>query len=235
MEVHVVITEKDLDEKTVNIVEQKVVAKQTEDTNTVQFTKQLKEVDASTISHFVVSEINQDKNPSNKIVALTGWKIFGQWYGDSPDNSNYIDPFTGEVIIKGEYTPPAPESSRSIIRVTEQYEGHVIEFLNITNDLDYTIFESVGNFFADDGLAPEVTDNGDSKSYKFISRQASIARTNAFKLRFRDTEKNRYIYQMNRTKFDGDLSVYEYDLGEAPATLVGTPIPEREDPYALSY
>lgn len=116
MEVHVVVTANDLDEKTVNIVEQKVVAEQTQDTNTVQFTEQLKEVEISQISHLVFSEINQDKNSSNKIVVCTGWKIGDKYYGDRPDDGKYINPFTGEELTKGEPILEPDNSKVSLVQ-----------------------------------------------------------------------------------------------------------------------
>lgn len=53
---------------------------------------------------------------SNKKVFPTGWLTEDGWFGDSPDGETHKDPFTGEVVPKGEEpTPPdvtpAPEET----------------------------------------------------------------------------------------------------------------------------
>lgn len=95
MEEKTCVTAEDLDKQSITIKNNKLIAIGSgEDTNTIQFTDNVIVFDTTVNGiQFVFREIDQSKNPSNKLMLCTGIKFKGKWVGDSPKNENSTDPF----------------------------------------------------------------------------------------------------------------------------------------------
>lgn len=118
------------DKDTVQVVDGKVVAKQIEDTNTIQFTGNGITVDTSQISELVFRQIDQNKNPSNRIMLCTGVKVGDEWYGDRPDRGSYLNPFTNETIEDN--TPVEVHQAQFLYK--ENPNGNTIEIIGFTEN-----------------------------------------------------------------------------------------------------
>lgn len=167
--------------------------------------------------------VNVNEDSTVKMVA-TGVLVGGKWYGDRPDEGVYIDPFNNmkEITVGN----PAPVEHRSIIRVTETYQGQIIEFLNVPNTFDVVTFQNVGNIHSDELLSAETISSDVGNSYKFTSSNTSVAYTESFEIKFTDSNQMVYTYPMTRVQFSGGLAVYEHDLGVAPTEMTGTQVAE---------
>lgn len=130
MATKICITVDNLDKDTVQVVEGKVVAKQTEDTNTIQFTGNGITVDTSQISELVFREIDQNKNSSNKLMLCTGLKVGDEWYGDRPDRGSYLNPFTNETIEDN--TPVEVHQAQFLYK--ENPNGNTIELVGVPDN-----------------------------------------------------------------------------------------------------
>lgn len=205
----VVITNKDLDAKTSVEKNQKL-------TSNLVFTEKEATVPSNTVTQFLFRELDN----SNQIMACTGIQVDGVWYGDGPDDVNYTNPFTSQVLTRGN---PVAEKSAFIMK--EDWSGNTIQFIrwDAENPPKLTI-NRIGGVLGS-GLeqqpdrVTETTLNGQpAKHYIFSVGNISV--------RFQEEEEFdivlngvHYAGAMPRLAFENSLGTFGWEASNAESVL----------------
>lgn len=128
----------------------------------------------------------------NYPMVCTGLQVGGKWYGDRPDNGEYINPFTNQVVQVGQ-----PEVPKKSIRFVETYQGIQVHLINWDAsklpDITFTQYAGIStDEYANwDQPDPEV-DN-----WVFQSSNTLMAFANSIEVRYRKPDATIGYYQAN--------------------------------------
>lgn len=145
----------------------------------VIFTDKEATVPTNQVSNLVFRQLQN----SNKIMVCTGIEVGGKWYGDRPDNGEYINPFTGETLYEGE---KPLEKVQFLYK--EGWNGNTIEIVRWTSGTPSLEIKQIGGVHNEDYVlvnpneVVDTTINGDpAKTYIYHLGSTSV--------RFQDTEE----------------------------------------------
>lgn len=105
------------------------------------FTDKEATVPSNSIEQFLFRELDN----SNSIMACTGILVGGTWYGDRPDDGVYTNPFTSQVITRGN---PPPEKVAFLMK--ETWQGNQIQLVRWSVNQPTLIVRKMGGVSGSD-------------------------------------------------------------------------------------
>lgn len=180
----------DVDNKTTEVKDNKIVSK-------LILTDREAIVPVSAISHLIFRETDNCDYP----MLCTGILVNGVWYGDRPDDGQFTNPFTGQVVTVGNSAP------RVALRVEETYSGVQIVFENWGKDPKLTRFYIQGVL----AEAPRlVSSTNGTYVYRISSTRMAFSNQIYCMFHFNNQTNEYYESNMPRVKFENSLGHYEY-------------------------
>lgn len=151
---------------------------------------------------------------SNHLMVCTGFQYRNEWYGDRPDDGEYINAFDNLKLYRGVKPTPKPR-----IVVQEGWQGLQMSFygmLDVSNDMgEQSVFISnvSWNGQANDemGLSGTIHTNNEIGGYNvhFESSNVVVSYAQEFEVDFILEGNNRYIIKLPKVKDISGLGTFE--------------------------